>query len=92
MRIGGGLRDSRGEYWYFCTKNSEPSQGCLQAGYGPYPGRKTAVTSGERHMAQQQPLALVPPAGTADWSEQALINARTVTTIEGTPEAGFKVK
>ena len=37
-------------------------------------------------MAQQQPLALVPPAGTADWSEQALINARTVTTIEGVNE------
>lgn len=38
-------------------------------------------------MAQQQPLALMPPAGTADWSEQALINARTVTTIASVNEA-----
>jgi hypothetical protein len=38
-------------------------------------------------MTHQQPLALVPPAGAADWSEQALINARTVTTIAGVNEA-----
>lgn len=38
-------------------------------------------------MGQQQPLALVPPAGAADWSEQALITARTVTTIASVNEA-----